>query len=362
MTERLLLIVEDNEGQLDLLKDAVAEENAKGGDTFRIEPVGSAKEATMALKELKPDCAIIDLRIPTSRKVPAKRPLGIKIALAAIKENGIPVALVSGNMGEIEDSLDAFPMIGRFDKDDPLAFEKALLWIQEQGSMMTALTHAREKIQKSVAETFSERIWGHWAEYKEATDSDQILLDDIVTRQIVSHVAEILGLDDENNPDWHPFESYIRPGLHADRAQTGDIFELDDEIWIVLTPQCDMATGKVDNIILAKCEHGKVDGWDQKILDLKAGDEAQKEKIRKFIRKRTNQDLPVSQHFIPPLDNRGPMLVAFTVLNTISKDDLEQVLHKRIASLAATFTPNLTQRFGAYISRPGQPNLDPDLF
>ncbi len=362
MAERLLLVVEDNEGQFDLLQDVVVELNKKDGDNFKISQVADAASAAKALKEIRHDCAIVDLRIPTTQHVRAKKPLGIDIALSAIKEYGIPVVIVSGHIDEIGDRLDNYPMIEKFDKNDHQAFEKALDWLQEQGPMMTSLAHARGKIQNSVADMFSKRIWNQWSDYLMIADSDQPKLNEIVTRQIVTHIAEILGLDHNTNPDWHPFESYIRPPLHADRAQTGDIFEFNDGIWVVLTPQCDMATGTVDNIILAKCEPGKIDGWEQKCTEAKDNTSARQEKSQKFIRKHTNQDLPVSQHFLPPLDARGPLIVTFKVLKTVSKDNLADLLDKRTASMAASFTPNLTQRFGAYISRPGQPNLDPEHF
>ncbi len=53
-----------------------------------------------------------------------------------------------------------------------------------------------------------------------------------------------------------------------------------------------------------------------------------------------------------------PLMVQFTKLMTKPLAELNGSLGSRKASVSAPFLSNLTQRFGAYISRTGQPNLD----
>ena len=51
-------------------------------------------------------------------------------------------------------------------------------------------------------------------------------------------------------------------------------------------------------------------------------------------------------------------MVQFREVVTRPLAELNACLDKREASIALAFLPNLIQRFGAYISRTGQPNID----
>jgi hypothetical protein len=177
-------------------------------------------------------------------------------------------------------------------------------------------------------------------------------------RSYASHIAEILGLDSDDTAKWHPFENYIRPALQEARSHTGDIFQLDGMLWVVLTPQCDMATKKTKSVLLACCESNpKVETWKEAIAGLKSDSAKQKRSAEEFLGKLINQAQPGS-HFLPPLVNGQPMTVNFKHLRTIDLSELEGKLSDRIASISPPFLTNLTQRFGAYVSRVGQPNID----
>ncbi len=72
-----------------------------------------------------------------------------------------------------------------------------------------------------------------------------------------------------------------------------------------------------------------------------------------------NQNLEPSRHFLPPLPSEeDPLLVHFSEVVTMPIAELNAVLENRVASIAPTFLSNIVQRFGAYISRTGQPNID----
>jgi hypothetical protein len=172
-----------------------------------------------------------------------------------------------------------------------------------------------------------------------------------------------LGLDSEENVKWHPFENYIVPALLENRPHTGDLFRLNGEIWVVLTPQCDMATQKAVSVLLARCDpKPKMDEWEKHVGLLQAGVSASKKAdAEKFFKKLVNQSEP-AQHFLPPLENGQPLMVDFKNLQTIPLDGLQVRLSDRVASVATPFLGNLTQRFGAYVSRMGQPNIDTSHF
>jgi hypothetical protein len=77
----------------------------------------------------------------------------------------------------------------------------------------------------------------------------------------------------------------------------------------------------------------------------------------KYFRKLITQNIEVSQHFLPPLQAGPPLMVQFTELTTRPLTELNGRLGDRKASVAPAFLPNLIQRFGAYMSRTGQPNI-----
>ncbi|MCP4621892.1 MAG: hypothetical protein GY844_36275 [Bradyrhizobium sp.] len=186
---------------------------------------------------------------------------------------------------------------------------------------------------------------------------------DIVSRQYASHIAESLGIDSDETVRWHPFENYVQPALQESRPHTGDIFKLDDALWVVLTPQCDMATQKAPTVLLARCDpNPAIEEWKENIAGLRPDASNNKKRAaERFFSRLVNQAEP-ALHFLPPLEGEQPLMVDFKCLRIIDLIELQTKLSERLASVATPFLGNLTQRFGAYISRIGQPNIDPRHF
>jgi hypothetical protein len=254
-------------------------------------------------------------------------------------------------------------MVAVFDKGDGDAYDQAINWFGGLSRMMTILSGARETIQQLGASVFFLRVWPRWSAYERLKGIDDDHLVGIVSRQYASHVADILGIDSEENVKWHPFENYVVPALLEDRPHTGDLFDLNGELWIVLTPQCDMATQKALSVLLARCDQKPERAvWEKHVAGLLPGASASKrDDAARFFGRLVNQFEP-AQHFLPPLHDGIPLMVDFKNLQTIPYPELKQKLTNRIASVASPFLGNLTQRFGAYISRMGQPNIDTSHF
>lgn len=364
-----ILFVEDDEKIIDLMEIAVGkwnEAHAEQGRQFVLENCKTADHARTALDRMRYDAALFDLRLPGETKGRSTEPLGNELALYALEQLGIPVAIMSGNPGDLDNRLKQFPTVSLFFKGDKDAYSDAVKWFAGWWEMMAVVAGSRQKIQASSAEIFVKRLWPQWKEFAsiQLDGEGHTSLMDIVTRQYVSHVAELLGLDGPDNVLWHPFENYVSPSLLENRAQTGDIFLLEDELWIVLTPPCDMATRKVANALLAKCRRG-IDSWHENVSALRdATSNNQRREPAAFLRDYVNQNVGAAKHFLPPLPGEAePLLVQFGAIRTIPLKELnEQHLKKRIASIAAPFLANLVQRFGAYISRMGQPNIDVGSF
>jgi CheY-like chemotaxis protein len=353
-----ILFVEDQDDQIALLQDALEEWNRTNADhTFRLEFAKTYGDAIQKLDEQRFDGALIDLRLPGGGALP-----GQEIASLCTSTYGIPAAIISGNPADY-DATTGHGMLAVFDKGDSDAYEKALSWFREQSHMMKVIGATRKNIQKHGAFVFSRQVWPRWKSYENIADIDDDQLAAIVSRQYASHIAEVLGIDSEENFRWHPFENYIYPPLAEAKANTGDIFKIDDKLWIIMTPQCDMAAEKAETVLLALCEsQPNLEDWKASIADLQQDVSARRKEVaRKFFDRLINQNEP-AKHFLPPLVDGQPIMVNFKILSTVLLSDLKKQMEARIASVAAPFLPNISQRFGAYIGRIGQPNLDPDRF
>lgn len=354
-----MLVVEDEDRMITLLQDALDDWNDASKSIARRFEAVFVKNPEGAAKEVyskKIDCALVDLRLPPdegSDKTNADN--GNALAAALLRENGIPVAIISGHPGEAEPSLVDGGTVRAFGKADD-GYDQAVGWLASQWELMDALRSVRQRLDKSTAEVFARRIWPNWSQMANAIGHDNEKLAIAIARQYASHTAELLGQDASG--EWHPFENFIVPSYIADRAHTGDIFLLEDTNWIVLTPQCDMATGKVPNVLLAECTLG-VDLWAENVEALRAAkSNTKRREPSKFLRNFVNQNLPASVHFLPPIPGtEEPIFVQFGKIRTMPLGELNQRLDVRVASVSPPFLGNLVQRFGAFISRTGQPNI-----
>jgi len=363
-----VLFVEDDKAQIELLTDAVSDwNNAHAPRSFEIINQPNVQRAEQALEFTRIDAALFDLRLPPNDNdaKPAGARGGNDLAQKALSEVGVPIAIVSGNPSDLDENLRKHNLLECFNKGDPDAYNKVLSWLDGLWSLMEMLGNTRQKIQKSGAQIFSDRLWPRWKEYSGLVGVDQEELGDIVSRQYVGHIAERLGIDGADNVPWHPYEAYLRPAMLEHRTHTGDIFSLDDGLWVVLTPQCDMAQENVDSVLLASVDPTPPVEWAERIEQLGQADlNDKKTKSRdKFFRDLVNQNISNATHFLPPLTRgESPLTVRFGSLIIKPLADLNAKLSSRVASVAPAFLPNLTQRFGAFISRTGQPDIAPKYF
>lgn len=359
MGEKHILFVEDKEQQRDLFKTTVDEWNHADGENgrkFVVQTRDSFASGKEALTNFRFDCALFDLRLPGPAGGPREVPSGNDLALIGLHENGIPVGIITGLQDDLAQELGNSETVRIFDKGDADSYANAVTWFASQWNMMDALASARKHMQGLAADVFVKRMWPQWSTISAAAGDDNERLVRIVTRQYVNQMGELLGL--EQGGGWHPFECYISPSMEPERAQTGDIFILNEERWVVLTPQCDMANGKSEAVLLAFCDPDQLKEWDANVVKLREATLEQLDKRGSYFRNLINQKEPAC-HFMPALPSETkPLMVQFTKLMTKPLAELNGNLGDRKASVSAPFLSNLTQRFGAYISRTGQPNLD----
>lgn len=363
MTTMQLLHLEDTDAQATSLQDAVADWNGNNQDRqFALVRARNVEEAEDLMAVRNFDAAILDLKVP-AKADGGKGSIesGNSLAKITLSRIGIPIAIVSGFPADLDAGL-AEAHVEVFDKTKVDAFEKVVAWVATQWDLMLALRQTRRRIQEMGADVFVKRIWQRWTSYSSLAGATKTEIVDIITRQYGTHIAELLGLAGEGSAKWHPSECYIQPPLPSKRVQTGDLLQLEDGLWIVVSPACDLANEKIVDVLLVRANDSAEEDWTKFVASLTEHEVSPKEQRgrEKYFNRLVRQNLGPSEHFLPPLKpGSPPIMVSFPTIRTRPLASINANLETvRIASIAPSFLPNLVQRFGAYISRTGQPDID----
>ena len=353
---RNLLIAEDDAEQLEVWQRDVKEFNKKADRkfTFDIHEARTAVEAREILAKYNIHCAIIDLRLPPAGSEPDEAVYGND--LRAFIENELPIlaAIHTAYLGDLDEGSQA-SIMKTFTKDAGQTTE-ALAWFAEKARLMEALEVTNQRVKREISRVLHCSIWPRW-ENAEEQDRVPKRFNDIVTRQVVSHLAEKLSLPLEDVPAHHLHEFYHFPPMR-DRLYTGDLVRNEDVVYVIVTPQCDIVNDYPTNFLLAKCLSDNED-W-KSIEDAVARNNfsvsnTQKDKSKKFATHARDQ----RTHFLPPCGKEGgPWIIDFREIITVEKSRADELLESRFASISAAFVPNLVHRFASFIGRIGQPELD----
>ncbi len=347
-----VLLVEDEDSMIDRWNEAVDAFNAdveKNGFFIGKLSAKSVQEAQEILATRKLDAVVVDIRLQGEAGVGEDNDDGNKL----IRHIGAtqPIGIVVYTGQTVQADVSGLPPQAQvLDKGGGTA--PVFAWLSSQKDLFLRLRGIRVAVERETAKIFFKSIWPRWERWTK--NSDENTLTEALARHVTAHVHD--SLLHAAGGAAHAEETYFVPPL-KDWLDTGDLLRRDSGLWIVVTPRCDLANaGKVVTVLLAKCEDiserwNKVDG------STKAGE--------KELKKIAQHEGSPKQHFLPAaIDGAGaqlgPWLVQFHHLEAMeikaARRDLTP-LHIRIASLAPQFVPSLVERFGAYFSRIGTPNL-----
>src|SRR5262249_22747162 len=103
-----VLFVEDDESQQGLFADAVSDWRRQNASrTIEITKATSVSEAEYCLEKLRIDAAVFDLRLPSSEGKKSAAQSGNHLAHASLARVGIPIGVVSGYPGDLDEDLKA---------------------------------------------------------------------------------------------------------------------------------------------------------------------------------------------------------------------------------------------------------------
>lgn len=345
------LIVEDDVGHRAMWERDIADHNDEH-ELISFEPIicEDIDTAHEMLRTRKIDCGIFDLRLPKSSHLLSDANEGNSLLSEVLNSHPIPIAVVSGFLTELGEQFGA--PIKTFSKDVDQR-SGVLPWLCSHAELIKILGEAQNKIQSETSNLFHKSIWKRW---QNRTSTDSEVLERAITRQIVAHLSEMLTISPESE-GLLPEEFYVAPPIRTN-LHTGDLLALEEGVFVVLTPRCNMANNSLPPyILLAKCDDGHND-WESIITGLAPGaSKTKSDKAKDKLKALSTQEFQISSHFLPPLGDEGPWLVNFKHVITHPSSDVENLLEHRFASIAPHYIPNLVQRFSSYMGRIGQPDL-----
>ena len=351
-----ILIVEDDETMLASWEDAVLSHNADAENKgFRVEYASaqSVPQAQNLLELNNFDAAIIDLRLKLEDGAAENNAHGNNLVSYILENHPLGIIIHTGQSADADVPAYAMPQVSVLDKGDGL--DPIFAWLEKNKDVFLKLRGAKAIFNRETARMFFKSIWPRWKNW--AAESNHDKLTGVVARHVVAHVHDSLLA--AGNDATHSEEAYFVPPL-KERLDTGDLIRIQDRVWIVVTPRCDLATpGKVKTIVLAACEDISAE-WNT--LNISPISKSSEDKIKKIIQHKGS----LKQHFLFPLVDlseakNGPWMVNFDEIMSIPAADAKERLDGgRFASLSPLFVPSLVERFGAYFSRIGTPGYSSD--
>ena len=354
-SQRYILIADDDQGTLDVWERDIKDFNGEKDSKVTFVPVFAKDRdaAISCLDRTRINCASVDLRMPLGAGKPATaqaQDAGNDVLERLLIDFGVPAVVYSGYPQEVSERVRQSPIKVQMKERDGAM--KALRWLADHESLMSAMEASGRKIAAESARLFSNSIWPRWSTTWRTDDKH---LTNVITRQLASHLAETLGVPET---DFHPEEFYQVPSLNDDSLATGDLVCIGENIYLVVTPRCNMARDSYPmNIMLALC--GSVgEPWQVIATKFKSGDTKKIESAAKALKSYATQAHATATHFLPPCGGKGPWLADFKEIMTVPSTEVPTLLTTRFASIAPSFVPNLVQRYAAYLGRIGQPDLD----
>ena len=332
-----LLIVEDNQEEIDVCRDAIERYKSEKRREVNLIECKNLKEALSKL-DSSIDGAIIDL------KLEGEGHEGNEV----ISKNEefhlrIPVAILTGTPDEA--NLDC-ANIGVFKKGDPGTGYADLLerlWkIYETG--LTRIMGGRGIIEDTLNAVFRNSLLPRIDEWMKYSENDPSRTEKSLLRHTLSHLLQLL--DDEH--PYYPEEVYLHRQPAAE-IWTGSLVKKKEEgkWFVVMNPACDLVRRengppKTDRVLIIEVDS---------IKEISSG------KLKEVFR---NKQL--HYHWLPKTDFFEGGLLNFRKLTTLEIKEFEEKFEISQIQISPYFVKDIAARFSSYYARQGQPDIDFNKF
>lgn len=341
-----LLIIEDEASQIQVYEDVINQFNKAKEQSFSFTICKSFDEGEQALKSPYYDAAIIDLKLSNTEELEGK-----KLVEAVYQKLRIPVIIYSGSISQIDDIQENILLKKKLRTEQLSTILEEIIAIYNTG--ITRLLKPLGSIDNQLTHIFWNHLSNDLGIWMKHNNPDTLL------RYILSHFQEYLDISPVGDfQEYHPSEVYITPPIKKN-SHTGDIIKYEGNLFLILTPACDMVINyrndengnqipfrKAENMLLASL----VDFNYQEICLNKKG-ELDKGKISEYVKNGNFR-----YHYLPPYLNTNGYIIDFQKLLSIDFSNKIET----IASISSPFIKDIISRFANYYSRQGQPKFNQD--
>ncbi|MBO7927974.1 response regulator [Pseudoalteromonas sp. K222D] len=340
-----ILLVEDEASCIDDFESTLKRYNHQNNKCIQYEVAKNVEEANSMLNSSF-DGAIVDLKLES-------KVTGGNEVIRNIQDNfRIPIVVFTGTPSNLDQEEN--PLLGLYLRDrgydDVLNF---LVKIYNTG--LTQILGGRGLFEKAMNEVFwtniPQAIEHFQKDCNPETSQVQLL------RFTLAHMYEHIDLDFNTNSN--SAETYIYPG--SKKLQGGSIVrsKMQQNLYILLTPACDLAQCKADYLQLAQIKEIREI---PEIIDILPADGEElsnnrsnkiNNKIQNFVRNKAAR-----YHYLPMFGAvENDSVVDFQNIHSIEESKFLEH-YELLGSVSNYFYKDLLSRFSALYSRQGSPDYD----
>ena len=339
MSRLKLLVVEDDQQDIDICRNAVARYRDEKPRAVELVVCKDVEEAFTKLDNTF-DGAIIDLKLGEDGDE------GNQI-IQRINERQyrFPVAVLTGTPGSADPE---FSYIGIFKKGEQGAGYGDLLdrfWkIYDTG--LTRILGGRGIIEARLGDVFRKNLLPQIEKWEQYGETDSTRTEKALLRHTLNHLIQLI---DEDAELCFPEEFYLYPPP-SERIRTGSILkEKDtDKRFVVMSPDCDLVVrpgkGRNTDTVL--------------IIEVVSASSLSNRKKRELKRALENNG-PKYYHCLPKTDFFPLGFMNFRHLSTVVENEIGERFHiPPDAQISPPFVKDMVARFSSYYARQGQPDID----
>jgi CheY-like chemotaxis protein len=353
---KLLYIEDDEANRNDLV--SVLQDETLCDFSIKIEAVGTFDNAIEKIESNKYHIIVLD--IYKGKPDEGGEQAGLEILKQIQAKCFVPVIFYSGNTKNVQDLKSQ--IVGVVTKgDEGIDGLKAEL----ERLVKFNLPFVKENVHDYLEKEFKTYFWDiiHKERDKFTTDNNDFSLGYLMLRKFSNSlskekISEILRDSELNKDKVHSMEFYLYPTVTTQEYECGEILQMYDDVYVVLTPSCDFIESdgrerKVGMVLMAKTHL------------LSTTDEytrynANKNKDNKIKLERLIESRKGDRYFFLPktpfIDNR---VIDFQTKEMVKYEDLNA--YTRIAKLDNPFAQAMVASFIRYYNRIGYPDIDSDL-
>lgn len=374
MSETKFLLIDDENEQSELLKSAIDEINAESGyNQLSFHTVNTPEDAMIALYSYSFQAIIIDLKLlAEDNAVNNDEEISGNILLKQIIEKEImPIVVRTGFPEKISSEINK-DIVKVFPKEEPL-YDIIKELINSYSDSVFKIFGSKGEISKNIKELF-------WSIIPECFSNNNVEVSSLSFEKketvIIRYISSWLNnkyMFDEKYIDADPIEMYMFPNP-IEQVCNCDVYEKKDneicDYYIVLTPSCDLANKKIDEVILCKIKNYSeipdfIDTLNRYNMETsKESKKAKKAKdsLTKWFRNAHTDS--IRYHFLPKFSKFSGGFVDFRSVISLKYNretgKIEDTNYKKIGVITDSFKRDIVARFSSYYHRQGQPEFNCD--